>query len=64
MSKKSRKAKAPVIVEEALVKLALISDTTYQGLSKISWEGIYALLEAENLKEIEEEATIDATDQT
>lgn len=64
MSKKSRKAKAPITVEEGQAKLVLISDTTCQGLGKISWEGIYALLEAENPTKIEEEVTTDATDQT
>ena len=42
----------------------LILDTTCQGFGKISWEGIYALRENENLKEIEEEATVDGTDES
>lgn len=53
MSKKSWKAKALVVVEEAPEKLVLIVDTTYLGLGKILWEGIYALLEEENPMEIE-----------
>ena len=51
-------------MEEGQGKLVLIADTTYLGLGKISWEGIYALLEAENPTEIEEEATTDGTNQT
>lgn len=63
MSKKSRKTKAPITVEEGQGKLVLISNTICQGLGKILWEGIYALLEGENPKEIEE-ATSDRTDET
>ena len=44
--------------------MVLVSDTTCLGLGKILWEGIYALLEAEDPKEIEEEATTDGTDDT
>ena len=51
-------------MEEGPAKLVLIADTTCQGLGKISWEGIYALLEAENPTKIEEEATADGTDRT
>jgi len=64
MSKKSRKAKAPVVVEESPRKLVAIADTTFLGLSKILWEDIYALLEAEDPMEIEEEATLDGTNKT
>jgi len=63
MSKKSWKAKAPVILEEAPEKLVVIVDTTYLSLGKISWEGIYALLEPENPMEMEEDATADGTNQ-
>jgi len=64
MSKKSRKAKAPVIVEEAPAKLVVIADTKCLCLGKILWEGLYALLKEENPMEIEEEATTDGTDRT
>lgn len=64
MSKKARKTKAALIVEEGQGKLVLISDTTCQGFGKISWEGIYALLENENPKEIEEEGTTYGTDES
>lgn len=64
MSKKYRKSKAPIVVEESPTKLVVILDTTCLGLGKISWEGIYTLLEAEDPMEIEEEATTDGTDKT
>ena len=51
-------------MEEGQGKLVLISDTTCQGLGKILWEGIYALLQGEKPKEIEEEAKVDETDET
>ena len=54
MSKRSRKAKAPISLEKALEKFVVIADTTCLGLGKISWEGIYALLEVENPMEVEE----------
>ena len=62
MSRKSGKAKAPITIEEGPAKLVLIADTTYLGLGKISWEGIYALLEAKNLMEIKEEEIVDRID--
>lgn len=64
MSKKAQKTKAPLIVEEGQGKLVLISDTTCQDRGKIWWEGIYALLEKENLMAIEEEGTADGTEES
>jgi len=54
MSKRSWKEKVPIAVEKARAKLVVIAGTTCLGLGKISWEGIYALLEVENPMEIEE----------
>jgi len=64
MSKRAQKTKAPLTMEEGQGKLALISDTTFLGFRKTSWEGIYALLENEDPKEIEEEAIADGTDKS
>jgi len=45
MTKKSRKAKASPAVAEGPEKVVLILDTTCQDCGKISWEGIYDMLE-------------------
>lgn len=42
-------------------KKGLISDTTCLGLGNTSWQSIYNLIEAEEPKEIEEEAIADST---
>lgn len=60
--KKVKKAKAPLIVKEPKPnKKGLILDTTCLSLGKESWESIYNLLEVEEPKELEEEATTDST---
>lgn len=62
MGKKVKKAKAPVVVKEPEPsKKGLISDTTCLDLGKASWESIYNLLEAEEVEELEEEATANST---
>lgn len=50
MAKKAGKAKASPTVVEGMGKVVLISDTTCQDCRKISWEGIYDMLERENPK--------------
>ncbi len=40
-------------------KIVLISDTTCQDCGKISWEGIYDMLEMEKPKVTEGHATVD-----
>ena len=61
MSKKSRKAKVPVIPKEKLAKLALVTDTSFLGLGKTSLEGVYNVLEAEGPTIIQEgRATTDS----
>lgn len=63
MTKKTKKAKVPIITKDEPVKKVLIADTTYLGLGKASWESIYNLLEAQDPTEIEEErGTADSTD--
>ena len=62
MSKKSRKAKVPVVPKDQPAKLVLVTDTTCLGLGKTSWEGVYNLLEAEDptiILEEELEADLD-----
>ena len=62
MGKKVMKTKAPVVVKEPKPnKKELISNMTYLSLGKASWESIYNFLEAEEPKELEEEATSDST---
>ena len=40
----------PTVSKERLVKLKLVTDTSCQGLGKMTWEGVYNLIESENPK--------------
>ena len=67
MSKRFRKLKA-TIAAKALVftmppkekpaKLKLVTDTSCQGLGKMTWENVYNLLEKENPKVVETKAIV------
>jgi len=50
MIKKAQKMKASLAVAEGMEKVVLISDMTCQDYGKISWGGIYGMLEKENPK--------------
>ena len=67
MSKRFRKSKttiagkAPVITmppKEKPVKLKLVTDTSCQGLGKMTWENVYNILEKENPRVVEAKATV------
>ena len=55
MSKKSKRAKVPVVPKYQPAKLVLVINTTCLGLGKTSWEGVYNLLEVEDPNIISEE---------
>ena len=67
MSKRSRKskatfvAKAPVLnmsPKEKPARLKLVTDTSCQGLGKMTWENVYNLLEKEKTRVVVPKATI------
>ena len=59
MSKRARRTKTvvpvkfvetPTVSKEKPTKLRLVTDTSCQGLGRMTWEGVYNLLEKENPK--------------
>ena len=61
MSKRSKKAKITAITivpKEKPTKIKLVTDTSCQGLGKMSWEDVYNLIEKENPKFTEVKATV------
>ena len=62
-SKKSIAAAQPTKDPEPSKK-GLISDTTCLKLGNTSWEGIYNLIEIEDLEELLEDTTVDSTDKS
>ena len=65
MGKKSKKtagASNPPVAGQAAAnsKKGLISDTTCTGLTRVTWQGTYDLIEAEKPKKMVAEATADS----
>ena len=67
MSKRSRKAKATVatktpiftmVPKEKPARIKLVTDTSCQGLGKLSWEEVYNLIEREKPKVIVAKAIV------
>ena len=67
MSKRARRAKTivpvkfvetPTVSKENPTKLRLVTDTSCQGLGRMTWEGVYNLLEKENPKVTVEKASV------
>ena len=67
MSKRARRTKTtvpvkfvetPTVSKEKLAKLRLVTDTSCQGLGRMTWEGVYNLLEKENPKVTVEKALV------
>ena len=67
MLKRFRKYKATVAAKSPMItmppkgkpaKLKLVTDTSCQGLGKMSWENVYKLLEKENPRFVEAKATV------
>ena len=48
----------PTFSKEKTTKLRLVTDTSCQGLGRMTWEGVYNLLEKENPKVTVEKASI------
>ena len=67
MSKRCKKSKAAIAAKapmftmppkEKPTKLKLVTDTSCQGLGKMTWENVYNLLEKENPKVVEAKAIV------
>ena len=67
MSKRARRTKTavpvkffetPTVSKENPTKLRLVTDTSCQGLGRMTWEGVYNLLEKENPKVTVEKASV------
>jgi len=65
MGRKSKKSTAtPAIKQLEQSKKGLISDTTCLGLGNTSWKSIYNLIEAEEPRELSEEATTNSNNKS